>query len=66
MARNTSCKVTNSRFGPPSLIWSSGVPLAMPLATAAGITAIPAIVATSVSANTMIAEFFTRSSFWFG
>ena len=63
MFANTSCSVTNRSFGPPRAISLTGIPLEMPLATAAGMTARPAISATIVSAMTMTAEFFTMFSF---
>jgi hypothetical protein len=63
MAWNTSCRVMNSRLGPPRAILSRGMPLRMPLATAAGITATPASRATEVSAMTITAEFLARFSF---
>ena len=63
MLANTSCSVTNSSFGPPRAMSLSGVPFAMPLATAAGMTARPAISATIESAMTMRAEFLTMFSF---
>ena len=57
MALNTSCSVMNSSFGPLR------VALGPEMATAAGMTARPAIKATSVSENTIRAAFFTRFSF---
>ena len=62
MALNTSCSVTNSRLGPLSLMSATFMPCWMPMATAAGITARPAIRATRVSEKTMTTEFFTRFS----
>ena len=63
ISANTSCSVTNNSFGPLREISPYGIPFAIPFATAAGITAIPAIRAIVVSATTITIEFFFRFSY---
>ena len=62
MLAKTSCRVTKRSLGPFRAISLGARPLDRPLATAAGITAKPAIRATMVSATTISAEFLTRFS----
>ena len=62
MLENTSCRVMNRSLGPPRTMSPLAMPLAMELATAAGITARPASRAMMVSDTTMIREFLVRFS----